>query len=185
MKIKSHQKQFIMERRRPTSISTEVSSAELSAFSTFQQNYYLFLLLYLYPPSTPPLPPPPFWCGGFVSLYSSHIFFHVQFSKTRTAEKGEIDFRAYPTIKRTREITHNMHWYILNLGLFEAVGAYLWLTHPNCGRIRNTNPRRKPEKNPPIWAKLSTCGRIPTAKFTTTMITRVNNAANWTFAQNY
>lgn len=77
---------------------------------------------------------------------------------------------------------HNMHWYVLNLAFAEGKdpgGAYLWLTHPNCGRIRNTKPRKKPERNPPIWAKLSTCGSIPTAKLIAMMITRVTNAANW------
>lgn len=76
-----------------------------------------------------------------------------------------------------------MHWYILNLGLSAAAGVYLWLTHPNWGRIKNTNPRRKPERNPPIWAKLSTCGRIPTAKLSTMMTRRVSNAATWTLTQ--
>jgi len=40
------------------------------------------------------------------------------------------------------------------LGLVECKekpgGIYLWLTHPNWGRMRNTKPRRKPERNPPI-----------------------------------
>lgn len=64
------------------------------------------------------------------------------------------ELEVYPTITRMREITHSTHWYVLNLDLtgaeLYAGDAYLWLTHPNWGRIRNTNPRRKPVKNPPI-----------------------------------
>lgn len=92
--------------------------------------------------------------------------------------------KAYPTTKSIRERTQRTYWYILCLGLTEVAinpgGVFLWLTHPNWGRIKNTNPRRKPDKNPPICAKLSTCGRIPIAKLMTMMKTRVNNAANWT-----
>lgn len=59
-------------------------------------------------------------------------------------------------------------------------GQAFRLTHPKWGQINNTNPRRKPERNPPIWAKLSTCGRIPTAKFITMIKIRVIRAANCT-----
>lgn len=86
-------------------------------------------------------------------------------------------------MRRTREMTHNIYWYGLCFGLSERLlnprGILFWLTHPNWGRIRNTNPRRNPEINPPIWAKLSTCGRIPTPKLITMMSTRVNIAASW------
>lgn len=82
---------------------------------------------------------------------------------------------------RISESNQSTHWYVLNLGAVDVdelnAGAYLWLTHPNCGRIKNTKPRRKPDKNPPIWAKLSTCGRIPTARLTTIIITSVVKAA--------
>lgn len=87
----------------------------------------------------------------------------------------------YPTSNRIREIIHSTYWYFLCLVTEVALWpeeAYFWLIHMNCGRIKNTNPRRKPETNPPIWAKLSTCGRTPTAKFITIMTMRVSNAAN-------
>lgn len=94
-----------------------------------------------------------------------------------------IEWIAYPAIRSISEMIHNTHWYILNLcstAEEEFVReVYLWLTHPNCGRMRNTNPRRNPETNPPIWAKLSTWGRIPTAKLITMMTNRVTRAATW------
>lgn len=67
----------------------------------------------------------------------------------------------------------------------EFLRLCLLLTHLNWGRIKKINPRRKPEKNPPIWAKLSTCGRIPTAKLITTMTIRVNKAANCKIIQTW
>lgn len=41
------------------------------------------------------------------------------------------------------------------------------------------NPSKNPEINPPICAELSTWGNIPTAKFITIMITKVNKAASY------
>lgn len=89
---------------------------------------------------------------------------------------------AYPALSSMREITQSMYWYVLCLDLTEAgiwpARTFRWFTHPNWGLIKNINPRRKPEINPPIWAKLSTWGRSPNAKFNTMMKRRVNNAAS-------
>lgn len=94
------------------------------------------------------------------------------------------DWGSYPAISRIKEMTQNTYWYGLCLDFTQFImypgGAFFWLIHPNWGRTRSTNPRRKPERNPPIWAKLSTFGRIPTAKFIQMMTMRVSNAANCT-----
>ena len=46
--------------------------------------------------------------------------------------------------------------------------------HPNWGRSSKINPRRNPERNPPICAKLSTCGNIPMAR----LMTIINRSVN-------
>jgi hypothetical protein len=83
-----------------------------------------------------------------------------------------------------RDITHSTYWYVWCLdwagGAMYPGGHVFWLIHLNWGRIKNTKPRKNPERNPPIWAKLSTCGRSPTARFTAMMQRRVNSAANCT-----
>ena len=38
-------------------------------------------------------------------------------------------------------------------------------------------PRRNPDRNPPMCAKLSTCGKIPIARLMATMTKSVSNAA--------
>lgn len=97
-------------------------------------------------------------------------------------------YNTHPVIKIIIEPTQSMRWYILNLGVaevdIEPRGVYFCVIHLNWGRIKNTNPRKNPERNPPIWAKLSTCGRTPTAKFTATMRKRLTNAATWKYKAN-
>jgi len=58
-----------------------------------------------------------------------------------------------------------------------AGGRLLRSIQPNCGRTNKTKPRRNPVKNPPICAKLSTWGKIPTAKLITMISRRVSRAA--------
>lgn len=101
----------------------------------------------------------------------------------KTEKKEEIVNGAHHTTTRIRETIQSPRWYILNFDLTGIVefGAYLWLIQPNCGRIRSTKPRRKPAMNPPRWAKLSTFGRIPTARLIAIMTTRVIRAAAWRY----
>lgn len=90
----------------------------------------------------------------------------------------------YPTISRISDNNPSIYWYTLCLDLtteFTAYpgGMFLRFTHPNWGHIRNTNPRTNPDINPPMWAKLSTCGSNPKAKLMTIMNSSVTNAANY------
>lgn len=86
------------------------------------------------------------------------------------------NFTTYPTISKILAIIHRTIWWAVYLDLRRVLACRL-SDQPNWGRISNTKPRRKPLKNPPMCAKLSTCGRIPTAKLIAMITTRVNRAA--------
>jgi hypothetical protein len=60
----------------------------------------------------------------------------------------------YPMMITIRDTTHSTYWYALCLDLAGGAmypgGHAFWLIHLNWGRIKNTKPRKKPERNPPI-----------------------------------
>lgn len=85
---------------------------------------------------------------------------------------------AHPAISRTRETSHNTYWCVLYLDFTAALpGRFLPSSHPYRGRGNKTKPRKNPVRNPPMWAKLSTCGRIPIARLIAMMTKRVSKAA--------
>lgn len=123
--------------------------------------------------------------------FIGYSFILWQKTQNNNIEKGILaqkllssNFGTYTAISSTKETTHRTYWYILCLGSIELVvsplGKFLWLIHPYWGRNKITKPARKPVINPPIWAKLSICGSMPSAKFDKMTVTRINKAANCT-----
>lgn len=85
--------------------------------------------------------------------------------------------KTYPAMNKIKARTHKTHWYAIYFDLASLPGGRLWRAdQPNWGRINKMNPRRKPVRNPPMCAKLSTCGSIPSAKLIAIMVKRVNRA---------